>query len=130
MPRIGSMIFITLLLSSAALAQHGAPKSYRNFPIILSIQFHSLSLPFKNIGSNFSNVGLGLGTEVSFNGKQDWVQQFQVGWVHNSNVGSRLLLYTQTVWRPTLGNVYGELKAGIGYGVAYRPTASFHQENG
>jgi len=112
-------------------AQHEPVRNYRNFPVILTVQFHSLSLPFKNLGSNFSNVGVGVGTEVSFNGKQDWVQQFQVGWVRNRTVGNRLLLYTQTTWRPTLsGDLYGELKAGIGYAIAYRPIESFRQVDG
>jgi hypothetical protein len=40
-------------------------KSYRNFPVIITIQFHSLTLPFRDFKSNFSNVGFGVGTEVS-----------------------------------------------------------------
>src|SRR5205823_2646733 len=122
MRQLGMLAVILLVNHSVATAQHEAQKAYRNFPVIITIQFHSLSLPFKNLAYNFSNVGLGLGTEVSFNGKQDWVQQFQIGWIHNKNVGNRLLVYTQTTWRPTLsGNTYGELKAGVGYAVAYHP---------
>jgi len=124
-------LLLVLLNCSLAMAQHESTRNYRNFPIILTVQFHSLSLPFKNFGTNFSNVGLGVGTEVSFNGKQNWVQQFQIGWIKNNHVGNRLLLYTQTGWRPTLsGNVYGEVKAGIGYAVAYRPVESFKQVDG
>jgi len=131
MRHFGFMACLVLINHLAAIAQHDPVKNYRNFPVIITIQFHSLSLPFKNLGSNFSNIGLGLGTEVSFNGKQDWVQQFQLGWIRNKNVGNRLLMYTQTAWRPTIsGNVYGEIKAGIGYAVAYRPVESFRQLNG
>jgi hypothetical protein len=131
MRQFGLAVCVLLFNCSLLQAQHEPVKNYRNFPIILTVQFHSLSLPFKNFGSNFSNVGFGVGTEVSFNGKQDWVQQFQVGWIHNKNVGNRLLMHTQTTWRPTLsGNVYGELKAGVGYAIAYRPMESFGQENG
>ena len=125
------LVCVLLLQCSVVLAQHEPVRNYRNFPIILTVQFHSLSLPFKNIGSNFSNIGLGVGTEVSFNGKQDWVQQFQVAWIRNRSVGNRMLLYTQTTWRPTLsGNIYGELKAGLGYAIAYRPLESFRQVDG
>ena len=130
MRQFGLLVCVILLNCAVLQAQHEPVKTYRNFPIILTLQFHSLSLPFKNFGSNFSNVGFGAGTEFSYSGKQDWVQQFHLGWIHNKNVGNRLLMYTQTTWRPTLGgNVYGEIKAGVGYAVAYRPVESFRQEN-
>jgi len=72
-------------------------RGYRNFPVIVTINFHSLTLPFKDLKSNFSNVGFGVGTEVSFNGKQDWVQQFSINWNRNEHVGNGLLISTQTV---------------------------------
>src|SRR5678815_2999413 len=70
-------------------------RAYRNFPVIITINFHSLTLPFRDFKSNFSNVGFGLGTEVSFNGKQDWVQQFSINWNRNEHVGNGLLISTQ-----------------------------------
>jgi hypothetical protein len=112
-------------------AQHEPTKTYRNFPVLLTLQFHSLSLPFKDLKSNFSNLGIGLGTEVSFNGKQDWVQQFNLGWFRNKSVGNGLQFYSQTVWRPTIsGNVYTELKAGLGYQYSFHPVQAYEQVNG
>jgi hypothetical protein len=106
-------------------------RSYRNFPVIITIQFHSLTLPFKDFKSNFSNVGIGVGTEVSFNGKQDWVQQFSIALNRNQNIGNGLLFSTQTVWRPTIGDhFYTELKAGVGYNYCFRPVESFRPDNG
>jgi len=106
-------------------------KTYRNFPVIITINFHSLTLPFKDIKSNFSNIGFGVGTEVSFNGKQDWVQQFSINWNRNENIGNGLLFSTQTVWRPTIGDhFYTEIKAGVGYSYCYRPVGSYRPENG
>jgi len=112
-------------------AQKSEHAGHRNFPVIVSLQFHSISMPFKNFGSNFSNIGIGLGTEVSYNGRQNWVQQFMLSWRRNAPVGNSMLIYTQTIWRPAVvNNFYTELKAGIGYDYSYRPTRSFKQENG
>jgi hypothetical protein len=106
-------------------------KSYRNFPVIITVQFHSLSLPFKDLKSNFSNVGIGVGTEISFNGRQDWVQQFSIALNRNRNIGNGLLFSTQTVWRPTITNhFYTEVKAGVGYNYCYRPVESYKPKNG
>jgi len=106
-------------------------RGYRNFPVIVTIQFHSLALPFKDLKSNFSNVGLGIGTEVSFNGKQDWVQQLSIALNRNQNIGNGLLFSTQTVWRPTIADhFYAEIKAGAGYNYCYRPVESYRPRNG
>ncbi|HET9825601.1 MAG TPA: hypothetical protein VFP87_09705 [Chitinophagaceae bacterium] len=121
--------YLTAILLTLCLHFHGQDKidrSYRNFPIVVSMQFHSLSLPFRHLRSNFSNVGLGLGTEVSHNGAENWVQQFNVIWYRNKNIGNGLLLNTQTVWRPTIaGDMYSEIKAGVGYNYCFRPVESF-----
>ncbi|HEV8505781.1 MAG TPA: hypothetical protein VGQ53_10290 [Chitinophagaceae bacterium] len=106
-------------------------KSYRNFPVIITIQFHSLTLPFRDFKSNFSNVGFGVGTEVSFNGKRDWVQQFSATLNRNQTIGNGVLFSTQTVWRPTIvDQFYGEIKAGVGYNYCLRPVESYRPENG
>jgi len=125
------LIGIFLIAGFYSKGQSKPDKSYRNFPVIVSIQFHSLTLPFRNFKSNFSNVGIGLGTEVSHNGKQNWVQQFNAVWYRNKNIGNGLLFNTQTVWRPTIFNdFYSEIKAGIGYNYCFRPVQSFKQDNG
>jgi len=125
------LLAICLGASICSFGQDKLNRSYRNFPIIITIQFHSLALPFKDLKSNFSNVGIGLGTEVSFNGQRDWVQQFTIALNRNQNIGNGLLLFTQTVWRPTIADqFYGEIKAGIGYNYCYRPVESYRPENG
>lgn len=41
------------------------------------------------------------------------------------------MLNTQVAWRPYLiSNSYGEIKAGLGYQIAFRPTQSFIENNG
>ena len=81
--------------------------------------------------SNFSNIGFGLGTELSYNGKSNWVQQFSATWHHNKTVGNGVLIYSQAAWRPTIASgVYTELKAGAGYMYAFRPVESYKQNNG
>jgi hypothetical protein len=106
-------------------------RDYRNFPLVVTLQFHCFSLPFRDIKSNFSNVGIGLGTEVSFNGKQNFVQQVNAVWYHNKRMGNGLLFYTQTAWRPTVGSdVFTEVKAGAGYLYSFRPVESYKVANG
>ena len=123
------LIGCSLLFSAAA--QHTSSKDYRNFPIVLTLQFNNLALPFKNLKSNFSNMGVGIGTEVSHNGGHNWAQQFTALWYRNKTVGNGLLFYTQTSWRPTLfSNIYTEVKAGVGYMIAFRPVEAYKQVNG
>jgi len=126
--------FLAGVCLAAVFGSNGQDKvnrPYRNFPVIITIQFHSLALPFKDFKSNFSNVGFGLGTEVSFNGKRDWVQQFSIALNRNQNIGNGLLFSTQAVWRPTIADqFYGEIKAGVGYTYCYRPVESYRPKNG
>ncbi|MEJ0056643.1 MAG: hypothetical protein WDN75_13910 [Bacteroidota bacterium] len=106
-------------------------RDYRNFPIVITLQFHCFALPFKDLKSNFSNIGIGLGTEVSLNGKQNWAQQFSAVWYHNKNLGNGLLFYSQAAWRPTVGSdVFAEVKAGAGYLYSFRPITSYKLVDG
>jgi len=120
-----------ILISSFCYGQTDSFKTYRNFPIIVSIQMHSLALPFHDLKTNFGNLGIGVGTEISYNGKQNWVQQINLVWYHNRETGNGIMLYTQPAWRPTLGaNIYAEIKLGAGYLLSQRPVESFKQVNG
>ena len=107
-------------------AQGSADGNHRNFPLIISIEFHSLSLPFKNKKPLFSNVGVGLGTEVSHNGDRNWVQQFKMTWYGNKTVGSGIIFHTQAVWRPDIvSDAFSEVKLGVGFLYAKRPKDAF-----
>jgi hypothetical protein len=122
---------IALVLSVTAWSQSPESKAYTDFPIIISIQFHAFSLPFRDMRANFSNIGIGIGTEVSLNEKPNWVQQVNVLWYHNKAIGNGLLFYSQNVWRPEFAtNTYAELKGGVGYLRSFRPVKSYKQING
>ncbi len=127
-------IYLLLLASACtlpALSQANEPKAYTNFPLVITLQFHAFSLPFRDMKANFQNLGIGLGTEVSLNGKSNWVQQVNVVWYHNKAMGNGLLLYTQNAWRPDIAtNTFAEVKGGVGYLHSFRPVESFHQING
>lgn len=129
-----SQIFIVILAWSFPTitnAQSETNQNYRDFPIIVTIQFHSLAMPFRDTKSNFSNIGIGLGTEVSLNGKQSWVQQIGAMGYHNKNAGNGILVYTQNAWRPAISSdTYSEIKAGVGYLYSFRPVKSYVQTNG
>jgi hypothetical protein len=111
-------------------AQDTSPE-YRNFPIVVSLQFQALALPFKDLKANFANIGLGLGTEVSLNGKDNWAQQVNLIWYRNRSTGNGLGLYTQCSWRPTIGSgFFTEVKGGLGYIISFRPVESYQQVGG
>lgn len=106
-------------------------RSYTDFPLVITLQFHAFSLPFRDMKANFSNVGIGIGTELSLNGKSNWVQQFNLIWYHNKALGNGISIYTQNAWRPEFAtNTYAELKLGAGYLHSFRPVKSFHQVDG
>jgi hypothetical protein len=123
------LLFISIIIQTAA-AQTNSGKTYRNFPIVLSMQFHSLS-SLKDVKPNFKNVGFGIGSEIALGSKHNWAQQFQLSWYRNKQAGNGILLYTQSAWRPTLvSHIYTELKAGFGLTYNFRPEESFQQNNG
>jgi hypothetical protein len=125
-----ALLFVAGLVSNAR-SQSDASKTYRNFPIVITLQFHSLSMPFQRMLSNFRNPGIGIGTEISLNGHHNWVQQITAMWYRNSAVGNGILFYTQVSWRPSFdSDVYGELKAGLGYEYSFRPTSSYKIKDG
>lgn len=122
-------LFIILLLSGATSASGQAETGnfeYKNFPVMLTLQFHGFTMPLKDMKSNFSNIGIGLGTEVSLNGKRNLVQQFNLVYYTNKRVGNGIAIYTQSVWRPYYGDhLYNEIKLGVGHLYSYRPNDSY-----
>jgi len=102
-----------------------------SFPIIVTLQFHSMSLPFRDTGSNFSNIGISIGTEYGIAGSKKWFQEISLGYYRNKAVGNGIMLYTQTAFNPeVLADSYAGLKAGVGYLYSFRPGESFHQVDG
>jgi hypothetical protein len=119
------------LATNQTFAQSDGKQDFRNFPIVLIVQFHSMSMPFKDFKSNFRNIGFGIGTEVSHNGFHNWAQQFDIIWIKNKGIGNGILFSTQTAWRPMIaGNLFAEVKAGLGYMKAFRPSESYNQVDG
>lgn len=132
MTRQFHFVSIMLLMVGSVWAQNetGSRRQYRNFPVVITLQFHSLAMPFKDLKTNFRNIGIGIGTEVSLNGRHDWAQEFTLAYAHNKSVGDRLMLYTQAAWRPSIDNVFGALKLGAGYCYTFHPNTSYQFENG
>ena len=126
------VIIIYLLLVSACWlnGQESRPGN-QNFPLGITLEFHSFNVPFKEMLANFSNIGIGIGTELYFNNNPEWGQRFSLIWIRNKEVGNGLLLYSQAFWRPTItGDAFGELKGGLGYMLGRRPVESFQKVNG
>ncbi|GAB4410630.1 MAG: hypothetical protein OHK0053_37450 [Microscillaceae bacterium] len=120
-----------LCLTQIAQAQTEQSREYRNFPIIITLQFHALSTPFRNLKADFKNIGIGIGKEVRYHKAAHWTQQFHLLWYRNKATGNGTMFYSQAAWRPDISaNVYGEIKAGLGYLISKRPSPSFVQSQG
>ena len=120
---------LCLVIFGNTQAQSDPAGNYRDFPIMITLQFNALSMPFRDI--TFANPGIGLGTELRLNGPCTAVQQFQLIWYRNRNTGNGITLQTQSVWRPTMGkNGFGELKLGLGYLISRRPSEAFESKGG
>ena len=130
MKRIVTSVLIVMCSFKWSVAQEVSSNHFDNYPIVLTIQFQSFSLPFKNIKGHFRNIGIGIGTEVSHNGNHNWVQHFDFIWYRNSTMGNGIIISTQAGWRPFLRDpVYSELKFGIAYFHNFRPVESYKQNN-
>jgi hypothetical protein len=124
-------LLFAVFFSEGAIAQVTTGKTYRNFPVVLSVQFHSLSSPFKDLKTNFKNIGFGVGTEIALGSTHNWAQQFQLSWYRNQRAGNGILLYTQSAWRPTIvSNMYAGIKLGFGLTYTFRPVESYKQNYG
>lgn len=129
--RLLTTITACLLLLNSLQGQDNSPPGYRNFPIIFTLNFHAFSMPFKQLNENLKHIGFGIGTEFSYSGKADWVQEIQLVWYRNRAVGNGLFLSTQMAWRPDLTvNIRPGVRAGIGYWYSFRPSTSYVQKDG
>lgn len=131
--RTGITFFFLLFMSFLpvnAQGVEGAQGVYRDFPLMITIKFQNFAMPFQDLKGNFRNIGIGLGTEVSWNEGSNWVQQFNLMWFFNRGSGNGWSLYSQMVWRPSLiGDLHGGLKGGVGYTRIYKPNPSFSFRN-
>jgi len=128
---MSKIIFLLALFIIPVCGVSQDTQDYRNFPVVITIQFQSFSMPFQNLKGHFRNVGIGIGTEVSHNGGHDWVQHFDLIWFRNKTMGNGLLLTTQSGWRPYISNpLYSAIKLGVAYFHSFRTDDSFQQKNG
>lgn len=124
-------ILLLMMFPLFGKAQDLNQNEYRNFPIVITLQFQSFSMPFQNIKGNFRNIGIGIGTEVSLNGKHNLVQHFDLIWYRNKTMGNGLIVSTQSGWRPYFSDpLYSEVKLGVAYFYGSRPSNSYQQVNG
>ncbi|MBC7889078.1 MAG: hypothetical protein H7Z13_14475 [Ferruginibacter sp.] len=127
------LLMLLVLLLQMAQAQKNPDRlhQYHNFPLVVGVQFHSLSHPFKNLQQNFRNIGFTVGSEIALGSTHKWAQSFQLGWYRNKSAGNGLMVYTQSVYRPYLvGNAFAEVKAGFGWLWQARPSDGLKPVNG
>ena len=129
-------IFIWLagLYTSVSQAQSNARKSLpaerTSWPLLVSVQFHSLALPFQDIRRVSSNVGIALGTEFRYNERGNLIQSFQTGYYRNRYAGDGLFIFTQAGYRPHVGSVYADVKAGLGWHYTFHPNTTLTLNEG
>ena len=112
-------------------AQEITPIGYTNFPVVLSFKFHALALPFKDIKSNLSNVGIALGTEFSWNKKNNLAQSISISWTPNKAVGERIAVNSELMWRPYIVDyIYAGPSLGLGLTHIKQPGNTFELKNG
>ena len=112
-------------------AQEVSPPPLPNFPIILSFHFSGVAMPFKDLKSLFSNIGVGIGTSRNWGNQSRFFQTIELRWWHNKAMGNRWLLDTELHWNPKLRNtIHGDLHLGVGYLWAKRPVKSYQPMNG
>lgn len=123
--------FIFLLLAIALVTLIQAQEAMPRLSLTASVQFHSLGLPFQQMGGNFKNLGLNVGARFGWNDKGSLVQDLQLSWLSNRNVGNSWTLHTQLGWQPRLFNAvrFGP-HLGLGYSWLQHPVTSFVQEDG
>jgi hypothetical protein len=122
-----------MLLLSAVGAHAQAPDAsavYHNWPVVVSLQFHSLSAPLGDWPTYISNPGVSLGTEFRYNRRATLLQSFQLGYYHNQYAGNGLYVAPQVVYRPQLGPLYAELRAGVGALYTMQPARAYELKDG
>jgi len=125
------LLFVMVSMYGSVVLSQEQRSTFENLPLIVSIQFHSLSMPFKNLKSNFRNVGIGLGTEISYGDSPNWLQRLTVIYYLNGHVGGGIGLLTHAIWRPYFTQeLYGETQMGVGFVHVFRPVDSYVQREG
>lgn len=123
------IVFILLLDGQAGQGQ--TPQPFHSWPIRVSLIFHNVTTPFRDMRSNFLHPGVGIGTEIKYNNRARWVQSLDVIWYRNKQMGNGLLAFTQVAWRPgRKDGIYGEIKAGVGYAYMWRPVPGMQLHSG
>ncbi|UOQ68992.1 hypothetical protein [Hymenobacter volaticus] len=106
------LLALPLLASSQVPARPPAGTSYRNWPVVVGLQFHTLAMPFSDQKRTLSNPGVSVGTEFRYNRRATLLQAVQAGYYHNRYAGNGLYVAPQLVYRPKFGPLFAELKAG------------------
>jgi hypothetical protein len=132
MAKLLTFLALLLLLSAPIRAQEApvVPAGYRNWPVVVGLQFHSLSMPLSDWKTSFSNLGLSLGTEFRYNRRATLLQSVQVGYYRNKYAGDGLFVAPQLVYRPQFGPLFAELKAGAGALYTMQPSQSLELQDG
>ncbi|RIV18983.1 hypothetical protein DYU11_26145 [Fibrisoma montanum] len=127
-------IWLAALHPSVSRAQRNGsellPAGRMSWPLMVSVQFHSLALPVGNIRPAFANPGLALGTEYRYNRRGNLLQSIQAGYYRNRYAGDGLFIVTQAGYRPHFGPVYADLKAGVGWNYTFHPNTTLVLKEG
>ena len=127
---LAGLLALPLLAHSQAPLAQPTKAAYQNWPVVVGVQFHTLSLPLSDGASAFSNPGLYVGTEFRYNRRATLLQGVQAGYYHNRYAGDGAFFAPQVVYRPRFGPLYAELRAGAGVLYTMQPSRSYELKDG
>lgn len=120
------LLIVALILTESAIAQ----RITQNWPVTVALQFHNVSMPFRDLKTTLSNVGISLGTEFSYNRQGTLNQNVQISYYRNRYAGDGLMAQAQLIYRPHVGSAFGEIKAGLGWLYNFTPTQTLTLREG
>ena len=120
-----NLVFLLSFLPSIIIAQtqEVKPLSVRHLPLTVSLNFNAISTPFKKLTNNFRNVGIKIGTEVSWNKRGNLLQSLNIGYYRNKLNGDGIYVNSEFIYRPELyKGMRVEFKLGPGISEVFLPT--------
>jgi hypothetical protein len=122
---------LLFLISFKAFSQQSetTDSALMKLPIIVSANFQTIATPFHNLKNNFRNLGIKIGTEISYNKKRNILQSFNIGYYRNRLNGDGLYINSEFIYRPKIYKpIRMEIKLGPGLADVFLPTQPYEPD--
>ena len=125
------LLIVLFFISFKAFSQksEATDRFLMNLPFIASVNFQTIATPFHNIKNNSRNLGIKIGTEMTYNKKRDILQSFNIGYYRNRLNGDGLYINSEFIYRPKIVKpVHMEIKLGPGLADVFLPTQPYEPD--